>query len=870
MAGSGEASKSANGFSSEEEKIEDVSCIVKFRPCEDWSGEYGFDWVREGREDFEEKIRVVSSIASYGNDNDHVYAGYIPDDIAVDMLRKQKGDEEYEKWREEMRKNLTQNSDKFRIDENGKVIANDEELKKTLEFLVDALASQEIREDVRLYDETAWQSDSRIKVDENISEVDDGAQPMEYVYSPNHVISVKYYMNSKDLLGVLSSKVYTDDPNGCVSAEEASYKLDYLINTPSIMLSLLKKGDGYVLPYYIAKDDEIININNEDRIQVYEKVSKNSVLHETITGVEFFTKALKYTFEDRYFFNKDGKYFSKVDPCKKIEYIQKGIKIELAYWHINGKTYLLAKWTKMPFGKSYQVFYKEGNLISINQGGWKRWVDLEAEERSEIKNSIGPFFTEDIVLDRELKDLPTILNKVKNKEIDDVIYTINNPYSLKEYNIPEDEMTKDSLNREFWNGHRIISWQEQYEDSFTHFNMRLKKEKRQEKKDVIKYCVPELSISHEDFKRTHFKFNTSIDAPVKSTEPKNEYNLQIRYEGNCDELRFETDQPDSIVVEPSVIKNPKDKDTITVKYKGCYVPLAKINAIAVKKYLIKDTKWLAGQLKVRVNLPKSFKIMAIKVAIGGKGLSQKFEDCIEDQLDSLNNVFSQVGIKTDVMNLHVDLDEALFNGFLVDGKMDYDKTVWHDKKKMKIELGDAVLTALEDKYQFGERIALVLMQSVVFIFIDKSFCGRTSAYQWGSDIYHCKYEVFGQASSFRRARLGVFAHESMHALNSSHVFQRLFEGLRNNPFCFPIYQTSNIMDYSMVLYSLHKYQWDIIDEEYPNLQSQIQNNLINYAMNDEKTRRELFIEKKSKQKRDRCFSNKMDEISKSSPIIKSK
>lgn len=853
---SGEAAKNVQDSSSQREKVEEVPCIVKFRPCKDWSGEYGFDWVREGREDFEEKNRVVSSIASYGNDNDHVYAGYIPDDIAVDMLRKQKGDEEYEKWREEMRKNLTQNSDKFRIDENGKVIANDEELKKTLEILVDALASIEIREDVSLYDEKAWQSDSRIKVDENISEVDDGVQPMEYVYSPKYIKNVKYYLNSKDLAGIWRSEVeYEDMANGSKEAKEASYKLNYLIDTPSIILSLLKKGDGYVLPYYTTeKEDETISIDIEERIDVWkwDSVSKEWVFHETITGFEFFTKALKHVYDENYSLSKNGKYVDIVDPCKMIEYIQKGIRIELDYWHINGKTYLLAKWTESPLGKSYQVFYKDGNLISIDLGGWKRWVDLEAEERSEIKNTISPFFTEGVVLDREL-DLPTILKKVKNKEIDDVIFTISGPYSLKEYNIPADELTKDSLNREFWNGNRIISWQEHYEDSFTHFNMRLKKEKRQAKKnDVIKYCVPELSISHEDIKRTHFKLNSSIDAPVKSTEPKNEYNLQIRYEGKCDELRFETDQPDSIVVEPSVIKNPKDKDIITVKYKGYYAPLVKINAIAVKKYLIKDTERLAGQLKVRVNLPKLFKILAIKVAIGGKGLSQKYEDCIDDQFDSLNNVFSQVGIKTEVINTDVDIDEAMFNDFLVDGKMDPYRKTWNDKKGMGLLLGDAVLTVLEDKYQYGERIALVLMQTVVFIFIDKSFCGKTSAFQWHSDIYHCKYEVFGQHSSFMRARIGVFAHESLHALNCGHVFQMRGD-LRMNPFCFPYWGTSNIMDYSMVLYSLHKYQWDIIDEEYPNLQSQIQNNIIKFAMNDEKTRRELFIEKKSKQKRDRLF-----------------
>ena len=259
----------------------------------------------------------------------------------------------------------------------------------------------------------------------------------------------------------------------------------------------------------------------------------------------------------------------------------------------------------------------------------KVYKGAEIESTPEIVNSIisSLYLYDGILCSSIRKQLeerfeeinPKLLNvyrAVKNKEIDDVVLTIFNPHSLKEYNIPENELTKDSLDRDYWNGNRIISWQEQYEDSFSQLNIRLKKKKEKKgKENEPKYCVPELSISHEDIKRTSFKFNTSVDAPVKSTEPKNEYKLQLRYEGDCDELRFETDQPDSIVIQPKVIENPKDKDTITVKYTGNYVPIAKINVIGVKKYLIKDTEKLAGQLKVRVHLPKVFKVLSVKVLI---------------------------------------------------------------------------------------------------------------------------------------------------------------------------------------------------------------------------------------------------------------
>ena len=43
---SGDESKGTSNETNEQKSIEIVPCIVKFRPCEKWRGEYGFDWVR--------------------------------------------------------------------------------------------------------------------------------------------------------------------------------------------------------------------------------------------------------------------------------------------------------------------------------------------------------------------------------------------------------------------------------------------------------------------------------------------------------------------------------------------------------------------------------------------------------------------------------------------------------------------------------------------------------------------------------------------------------------------------------------------------------------------------------------------------------
>ena len=53
---SGDESKGTSNETNEQKSIEIVPCIVKFRPCEKWRGEYGFDWVRE-KDGYEETIK---------------------------------------------------------------------------------------------------------------------------------------------------------------------------------------------------------------------------------------------------------------------------------------------------------------------------------------------------------------------------------------------------------------------------------------------------------------------------------------------------------------------------------------------------------------------------------------------------------------------------------------------------------------------------------------------------------------------------------------------------------------------------------------------------------------------------------------------
>lgn len=107
----------------------------------------------------------------------------------------------------------------------------------------------------------------------------------------------------------------------------------------------------------------------------------------------------------------------------------------------------------------------------------------------------------------------------------------------------------------------------------------------------------------------------------------------------------------------------------------------------------------------------------------------------------------------------------------------------------------------------------------VFFFPGLFFDCAAYAYSMKLPHYPEKLSYVVESQSFASNRISVceLAHELLHRLSHPHNFQMYHEGDNNKkvqttPYCFPIKQTTNIMDYFTLSYSLHKYQWDLMKE----------------------------------------------------------
>ena len=69
----------------------------------------------------------------------------------------------------------------------------------------------------------------------------------------------------------------------------------------------------------------------------------------------------------------------------------------------------------------------------------------------------------------------------------------------------------------------------------------------------------------------------------------------------------------------------------------------------------------------------------------------------------------------------------------------------------------------------------------------------------------------GKTFSTVRGQVSTLTHEVLHALGLPHSFQ--LYGAYENKFCLPFAQTTNIMDYNTIAYSLRQYQWEVMREE---------------------------------------------------------
>ena len=801
MCQAGDAVKTSNDSSSKENKVEEVPCIVKFRPCKDWRGEYGFDWVREENDDFDETIE-------YDNKNSGFYFDFSfkeqEDFVRKKMGKDKDGSYKYDKLKRKKRREIR----KAHVNDNPPCPADD--FNAELEDFMYGLYDE--------YKTEAWASSDRKKYhyDDSAKKKAGALSPIEYFYGPKYIEKVSYRIDREKYGDVwfMEDLEYEDMANGSAEAEEDSY-----VNKPQ------------VLKYFVAIDSS-------------DNPIKQSLIYENGS----FKVPLYY--DKAFFFKMDS------DTSKTVEFEKDGCYIKLEYYSKDGCDRLIAYVTKnsrMKFAADEMWFcYKDNKLVSY---GWGKAPDrdqlppsnsFDANDENEIKRKdengfIKKYLTDNVVCNENIN----IASLLADEKVDKVRIVIIKPkargsWELKSvkskiFEVKKEEDNKWNKERWTWNGHRIFSWKEWHEYSFHIFpsdyerstdrltKIGLKGEK------PITYCIPVLSFGIGN-NRKRFEFRTSQDAPRKVNENKNEFNIQLFVKGSCKKIRLKSTPKNAIVTEPKGDLKPKDGCIkVKVKFNGKKAcENAFITAYTVQKdENNKEVEIPVGKLQVKVSEPRELNAAFVKVFTGNKEViggeerfvpdpfSDSLSSCFEDQIDAIANAIGQTGITPVIRkDLTIEVENSALAPFKVNGNyVDH-----YDNNGNEGDLEDLFFNVFSNKYDKDPE----LLHSYPFFFIDGDHKDK-SAYE--TEYYFDNNISFDGINSKKiypngkpvvvafnyiandRAKAYCMAHELLHALSLMHSFQ--LRGWKEpNVFCYPINKTSNIMDYYSLSYSLTKEQWE--------------------------------------------------------------
>ena len=285
--------KAAMGNQDEREDAVRVSGIARFRPCEDWLGEYGFDWIREENDVFMERILDTPSTTST----------FIMEctmrnkrgDKAVDKWKKEHS---YEKWKENQYKQKEASEKKMKelmdkkmdpevlevLLDSAKIsllnaqknidnIENNEELaRETYATSYDNDLISEIEPyQVDNYAREAWKDKVNNTNDKYFTEI---MQPtradrvFEYCYQPQDVEKVVYRATGKGIwerveieyLDTYNGDIAAKDREGALSDPSLRGILDVFIDINGMhQLSCVLEGDKIAIPMYCE------DFGNEDK-----------------------------------------------------------------------------------------------------------------------------------------------------------------------------------------------------------------------------------------------------------------------------------------------------------------------------------------------------------------------------------------------------------------------------------------------------------------------------------------------------------------------------------------------------------------------------------------------------------------------------
>jgi hypothetical protein len=843
LAGRKSSAQKKQDDAQKKEEENKVTGYVKFRPCKDWCGEYGFDWVREGRDDYDERKELL---LEKFEEPDRFIKGEM---IRKHFLKKDpvNGEKKYEEWQDEVRKKAEKQADK-NIKEHG-----GESKEYEMGCITDECLDAYIKKNKLKYDSEAWQKKTEVEIDKDLHSGDDEyainmaylnaiiaqeitgdttvedfiilrnqpSYPMEYAYPAEFVEKVVYEVDRMHYghVWVRSEYKYHGMENGDIAinakGEKKAEKLNYFAYIKSNILSLYGGDDGvYSAPIYMDTD-EVGKMGDISRI--------NHVTWSDTATIKGERKSIAKWLKDDFLQNGNDFFHLNVNAkvvSKTVKFIikdkQKVKSYEFRYFTFGGKQYTGV--CVIDNGKKYECVFVNGKLETVLHGTWRSVKDLKKNKDNkpfieEFEKAIKELLPDDMVNNKNMSIEKLIKMRFDGKEmsfadfniggnLDKIRVSVYYPVRVIKYQLEKDndyfvKEEKYYLGREDDKcpKYEIETWKEKYEKYFHPFFIRYK--------EPVKYCVPVLSSSYQDGKRTRFTFRGGKDAPKKEVEKKREFKLQLRVVDDCPLVQFRYNRS-AFKVTPEVLKNPKDGDTITIELLNGN-PRSNPFIYAMDKECVKDGIYeiyqgnVIGRLEVRIPEQMRCPVSIIRVNEPKKSFSSEFLNALQDNIDFLETALLQAGIELDLFYpAEIDMTPKEIEKFKPHNKWD------NTKEGLSSLLINKFVKAYPTQIKYHYSI-------LVFVFNSGSANPDVPGlFEIADKDDNRRIIKINNFIETRRQSSWIITHEICHALRCPHSFQLNgnYQGDMNNRFCFPISSTSNIMDYYVLTYSLNKYQWE--------------------------------------------------------------
>ena len=562
--------------------------------------------------------------------------------------------------------------------------------------------------------------------------------------------------------------------------------------------------------------------------------------------------------------------FSALEPLlhfKRITFVKDKKHYNLTYRRIEGKQFLLAviddcsglfiDGTLAEVKLSYKKKVKDKNK-KIKEKPVTDWVSYESAmkhaELSEKASKIGDML-------KSCLDTNWLLNKEKRIDylskdgsLQNLKILIKCPQNIEYLNadIKEEQIGYSHVKKLFYypgNGedkYEVVEWNDAYQRSFGTQRISIKDK-------IYRYCFPVLSMplwqektGAPDYQsldeRKKIESRSLYDAPkIIDNDPDvkpNEYKIQLFYEqlcGSCHKLRVESSCPmvsiqaeGSAGFEPMVFLDPNKKSqSLRLKISPCTTKCEEtckafngkndkdffryyestLTAYSLTKNDFENDKekkgLFAGKMVVRLHIPCIYPIFVFKaVPKKGETIPDALNKTLNEQITMAKNILPQVGI----VPKFIFLDQIVVSGFLNKNKiLPSDKNIYAKFVQEVDEQLKQNRTLFDSLHHF----------LLVFV-INYGLSGQNIAFRVsGGGIPYKGREYpsifIGKTFSTVRGQVSTLTHEVLHALGLPHSFQ--LYGAYENKFCLPFAQTTNIMDYNTIAYSLRQYQWEVMREE---------------------------------------------------------